>query len=265
MAGAVLTLALPEAVVVSGASSGLGNGLCRLLVASGVATIGVDVAKAPAELNGVAGYRHIAGDVADEATWQTVTAEVDGRNPKSIGLVTSAAVLDVGDILETSKKQIERTLSVNVIGTALAIKAMIPLMLKRGGGPIVAVASIDATFAEQQLSIYAASKGAVRQLARTIAMDHARAGIRVNVLSPGPMMAGLFMRHMQSAADPAKFEATRANRQPNGKILDPDDVARAALFLLSDGAGAINGADILADGGLTTSFDFRTGAEGASV
>jgi NAD(P)-dependent dehydrogenase (short-subunit alcohol dehydrogenase family) len=256
---------LPEAVVVTGASSGLGNALCRLLAASGVRTIGVDLAGAPADLAGLAGYSHVAGDVAEDATWRSAIAALDAANPRTIGLVTSAAILDIGDILDFTRESIEKTLRVNVVGTALAIKALLPPMLKRGGGRIVAVASVDATFAEQQLAVYAASKAAVRQLARTIAMDHARAGIRVNVLSPGPMMAGLFERHMKSAADPAKFEATRAARQPNGKILDPNDVARAAMFLLSDGAGALNGADVIADGGLTTSFDFRTGAEGASV
>ncbi|MEO8666923.1 MAG: SDR family oxidoreductase, partial [Bauldia sp.] len=228
-------------------------------------TIGTDVAKAPDDLAGAKGYSHIVADVSDEGSWKTVTDAVEAEKPARVGLVTAAAILDIGDIVDTTKEAWERSLRINVIGTALAMKAMIPLMLKRGGGPIVAVASIDATFAEQQLSVYSATKGAVRQLARTVAMDHARAGIRVNVLSPGPMMAGLFERHMKSAADPAKFEATRANRQPNGKILDPVDVGRAILFLLSDGAGAINGADVFADGGLTTSFDFRTGAEGASV
>ncbi len=78
-------------------------------------------------------------------------------------------------------------------------------------------------------------------------------------------MAGLFERHMKSASGPERFYATRAARQPGGRIMAPGDVARAALFLLSDGAAALNGADVIADGGLTTSFDFRTGAEGASV
>jgi NAD(P)-dependent dehydrogenase (short-subunit alcohol dehydrogenase family) len=154
---------------------------------------------------------------------------------------------------------------VNFIGTALAFQTLLPKMIERGAGTIVAIASIDATFAEQQLAVYSASKGAVRQLARTVALDHARQGIRINVLSPGPMMAGLFERHMKSANDPDRFLATRAARQPSGTILSPDDVARAALFLLSDGSMALTGADVIADGGLTASFDFRTGSEGASV
>lgn len=256
--------ALPELVVVSGTASGLGTSIARLLIASGVRTIGVDLAPAPAELEGAL-YTHHRGDVSLEATWADIAAAIDVAKPGSIGLVTAAAMLNVGTVLEFDKAAMEKTMSVNFIGTALAFRALLPLMIERGGGPIVAVASIDATFAEQQLAIYAASKGAVRQLTRTVAMDHARQGIRANVLSPGPMLAGLFERHMNSAKDPSRFLATRANRQPAGRILEPSEVARAALFLLSDGSTAINGAEIIADGGLTTSFDFRTGSEGASV
>ena len=79
------------------------------------------------------------------------------------------------------------------------------------------------------------------------------------------MLAGLFKRHLESAADSERFLATRSARQPGGRILEAREVAQAAMFLLSDGASALNGADLIADGGLTTSFDFRTGAEGASV
>lgn len=260
----VFNNALPELVVVSGTASGLGTNIARLLTESGVRTIGVDLAPAP-EILSSALYSHVQGDVTDEATWEGIVAIVNSEDPGTVGLVTSAAMLNVGTVLEFDKAAMEKTMSVNFIGTALAFRALLPLLIARGGGPIVAVASIDATFAEQQLAIYAASKGAVRQLTRTVAMDHARQGVRANVLSPGPMLAGLFERHMKSATDPDRFLSTRANRQPSGRILDPAEVARAALFLLSDASTALNGAEIVADGGLTTSFDFRTGSEGASV
>jgi len=259
---ASISFALPETVLVSGASSGLGHELCRLLVAAGVDTVGVDIAPAQPDFAGERLYRHVAGDVGQEATWHEAVSEVRGR---SLGLVTSAAILDVGTVVDATAAQLSRAFNVNVAGTAFAMKAVLPLMIAAGGGPIVAVASVNASLAEQQLAIYNASKAAVRQLARTVAMDHARQGIRVNVLSPGPMMAGLFKRHLESAADSDRFLATRSARQPNGRILDAAEVARAALFLLSDGASALNGADVIADGGLTASFDFRTGAEGASV
>ena len=256
--------ALPALVVVSGTASGLGTHIAGQLVDCGVATIGVDIAPQPKALERRL-YHHVQGDVTHDKIWAAVVDEIRKAAPARIGLATSAAILEVGTILEFDRAALEKTMAVNFVGTALGIRAVLPYMIERGGGSIVTVASIDATFAEQQLSVYAASKGAVRQLARTVAMDHARQGVRVNVLSPGPMLAGLFERHMKSAKDPERFHATRAARQPNGKILDPADVAKAALFLLSDASAALNGAEVIADGGLTTSFDFRTGSEGASV
>ncbi len=260
----VVSYHLPEMVFVTGASSGLGTGICKHLLEAGVDTVGIDLGPAPGAVKG-GRYTHLRGDVTSDAIWADVSALVRARAPATLGLVTSAAILEVGTILDFDKTAIERTMSVNVTGTALAFRALLPHMIERGKGVIVAVASVDASFAEQQLAVYATSKGAVRQLTRTVALDHARQGIRANVLSPGPMMAGLFERHMKSASDPEKFKSTRAARQPGGEILSPNDVASAALFLLSDGALALNAADVIADGGLTASFDFRTGAEGASV
>jgi NAD(P)-dependent dehydrogenase (short-subunit alcohol dehydrogenase family) len=96
-------------------------------------------------------------------------------------------------------------MSVNLIGTALAMATVIPRMEAGGGGAIVAIASVNAAVAEQQPAIYNASKAAVRQLARTAALDHARTGVRINVLSPGPMNAGLFKRLVESAKTAASF------------------------------------------------------------
>jgi NAD(P)-dependent dehydrogenase (short-subunit alcohol dehydrogenase family) len=252
-----LCMTLPALVVVSGTASGLGTRIAKQLVDCGVTTIGVDTALQPDGLNNRL-YVHMQGDVSQDKVWAAVGDEIRKTNPASVGLVTSAAMLEVGTILEFDRAALEKTMAVN-------IRAALPHMIERGGGSIVAVASVNGTLAEQQLSVYNASKGAVRQLARTVAMDHARQGIRANVLSPGAMLAGLFERHMKSARDPEKFQATRAARQPTGRITDPGDVAKAALFLLSDASAALNGSEVIADGGLTTSFDFRTGSEGASI
>jgi NAD(P)-dependent dehydrogenase (short-subunit alcohol dehydrogenase family) len=258
-----LCMTLPALVVVSGTASGLGTRIAKQLVDCGVTTIGVDTALQPDGLNNRL-YVHMQGDVSQDKVWAAVGDEIRKTNPASVGLVTGRHV-EVGTILEFDRAALEKTMAVNFTGTPLAIRAALLHMIERGGGSIVAVASVNGTLAEQQLSVYNASKGAVRQLARTVAMDHARQGIRANVLSPGAMLAGLFERHMKSARDPEKFQATRAARQPTGRITDPGDVAKAALFLLSDASAALNGSEVIADGGLTTSFDFRTGSEGASI
>jgi NAD(P)-dependent dehydrogenase (short-subunit alcohol dehydrogenase family) len=260
---ASFTLTLPDMVVVTGTASGLGQEIGKLLLENGSQVIGVDVA--PSELVGRDGYLHITGSIAEPETWEMVGKEIDAQNSGWLGFVACAAVLDVSTVPEATLAMINKIMSVNVTGTVLGMGATIPRMIASGRGSVVAVASVNATLAEQQLAIYNASKAAVRQLARTAALDHARQGVRINVLSPGPMMAGLFKRHAESASDTEKFVSTRANRQPQGRILEAEDVALCALFLLSDGASALLGTDIVADGGLTTGFDFRTGAEGASV
>lgn len=260
-----VSFSLPQTVVVTGASSGLGQELCRLLLQNGVATVGVDVSASQENLSSNTAYTHIAGDVGSQETWDKVIDHLREEDAPSIGLVTSAAILDVCDVTDVTTEILARAMHVNIVGTVLAMKALIPLMAEKKNGAIVAVASVNATLAEQQLAIYNATKAAVRQLARTVAVDHARDGIRTNVLSPGPMFAGLFKRHLESATDSKQFLATRSARQPEGRILEAAEVAQAAMFLLSSGATALRGAEIVADGGLTTSFDYRTGAEGASV
>lgn len=219
MTSPVVQFSLPQMVVVTGASSGLGHELSRLLIANGVATVGVDVANPQPDLASATGYHHIAGDVGAEATWDKVIDHVLQADASSLGLVTSAAILDVCDVTEATTDILNRAMHVNIVGTVLAMKALVPLMVEKKNGAIVAVASVNATLAEQQLGIYNATKAAVRQLARTVAVDHARDGVRTNVLSPGPMFAGLFKRHLESATDSKQFLATRSARQPEGRIL----------------------------------------------
>ena len=179
------------------------------------ASIGVDLAAAPSVLAGYDAYTHVAGSVTDEQLWAGVTASLPAAG--SLGLVTNAAILHVGDILTQPMDQVRQTLDVNIVGTVMAMRAVIPAMVARGGGSVVSVASIDAHFAEQQLAAYCASKSAVLQLARTVALDQARAGVNVNVVCPGPMRAGLFERHLASADDsdgvPAHPRAAAAVRR----------------------------------------------------
>ena len=149
--------------------------------------------------------------------------------------------------------------------TVVALQALLPLLTAADHGAAVAVSSVNAQFGEQQLAAYSSSKAALTGAVRTIALDYARRGVQINILAPGPMRAGLFERHLASAADPAKFLATRQARQPIGRIPGADEVARAALFLLSPAASAVFGSTLTADGGLTAGFDFRTGEEGSSA
>jgi NAD(P)-dependent dehydrogenase (short-subunit alcohol dehydrogenase family) len=250
------TLTLPDIVVVTGASSGFGLLCTTGLLDSGSRVIGVDLAAAGEPAATAPTYRHVRGDASTDEPWQQVTTEIallDG----AVGLLTCAAILSVGSAADLDLAEWNRVFEVNVFATLLAYRHVIPTIAARGGGPVVSVASVDALHAEQQLASYCSSKAAVYQLARTTALDFGRQGVRVNVLSPGPMRVGLFNRHLEAVQDPTLLR-TREARQPNGRILDPVEVAKAALFLLSDGSSGMTGAELTVDGGLTAGYEFRT-------
>jgi NAD(P)-dependent dehydrogenase (short-subunit alcohol dehydrogenase family) len=252
-----LGLPLPDVVVVSGASSGFGLLCTQKLVASGTKVIGVDLARGHGSVASSALYAHFQGNVADEPVWTAVAGELSPAD-RSLGLLTCAAILSVGSVVDLDLAEWRQVFSVNVDGALLAYRCLVPEIVMRGGGPIVSVASVDALHAEQELVSYCASKAAVYQLARTTALDFGRQGVRVNVLSPGPMRVGLFNRHLEAVNDPTLL-ATREARQPNGRILDPGEVANAALFLLSAGSSGMSGSELLVDGGLTAGYEFRAG------
>jgi 2,3-dihydro-2,3-dihydroxybenzoate dehydrogenase len=157
----------------------------------------------------------------------------------------------------------ERTWRINVLGNVLGLKAMLPRLMSAKRGAAVVVTSVDAAFAEQQLAHYSSSKGALEMAVRTIALDYARTGVTINLVAPGPMRAGLFERHLASAADPEEFLATRTARQPIGRIIGADEVANVVAFLLSGQASGVFATTVTVDGGLTSGFDFRPWASEA--
>jgi NAD(P)-dependent dehydrogenase (short-subunit alcohol dehydrogenase family) len=260
-----ITLWIPDLVVVSGSASGLGLDCVRTLLRAGATVVGVDITEGPAEFKDSDRYRHVQGSVVEATTWEEVAAELGAsRTTGGIGFIGAAAILQVGT-LDDDVDTWRRTWEVNVLGNVQALKRLLPLMREAPDSAVVVVTSIDADFGEQQLAAYTSSKAAVSGAVRTIALDYARSGVKINLLAPGPMRAGLFERHLASAKDPAEFLATREARQPIGRIVGADEVANAAMFLLSAQASAVFGTTLVADGGLTAGFDYRTGAEGASV
>jgi NAD(P)-dependent dehydrogenase (short-subunit alcohol dehydrogenase family) len=262
------TIALPDQVVVTGTASGLGEQTARLLLDTGVRVYGVDVAGAAADLTKADGFTEIRGSVTEAATWSGVVDTLRADAPDgvaSLGFVGAAAVLDVGILDDEDPAVWRRAWEINVLGNVVALQALLPLLTAAEHGAVVAVSSVNAQFGEQQLAAYSSSKAALTGAIRTIALDYARRGVQINILAPGPMRAGLFERHLASAADPEKFLATRQARQPIGRIPGADEVARAAAFLLSPAASAVFGSTLTADGGLTAGFDFRTGDEGSSA
>ena len=155
--------------------------------------------------------------------------------------------------METWRQQFED----NFFGAVLGTKACLPDMIAAGGGSVVVVSSVNGWMAEQGLIAYSCTKATLIEFARSLAVDHARQGIRANVVAPGATDTPAFRRAMGTAEDPEAWIAERAARNPLGRILSADEVANVVWFLASDEAAGMTGAVVAVDAGLSVSFDFR--------
>jgi NAD(P)-dependent dehydrogenase (short-subunit alcohol dehydrogenase family) len=240
--------------VVTGGASGVGKATADLLTANGVSVVAVDQAWTDGDLH--EGIDRIAGDVTDGGTWSAALMAAERLGGPTM-LVINAAKLVIGTVLDVSEEDFRAVIEVNVFGAVKALKATLPRMIERGGGSIVVVASTASLFAEQALAAYATSKGGILQLIRSVAVDHARQGIRANAVCPGAIDTPFFRQHVDSAPDTQAFLKEKTDRHPDGRILQPEDVARLSWFLLSDASIGMNGASVMIDGGLTATFDFE--------
>jgi NAD(P)-dependent dehydrogenase (short-subunit alcohol dehydrogenase family) len=233
--------------VVTGAASGMGLATARALRERGTAVVGVDLADGPAPW--------VQGDVADQDTWDRVAAECEERGGADC-LVACAADLVVAPFLETSVEDFRRLFDINVLGVVRGMRTLMPAMLERRSGAIAVICSVNSLFVEDALSAYSTSKGALLQLVRSAALEHARDGLQINAVCPGIIDTPLLQRHFDLLDDPAAARAAAARRTPAGRILSPEEIAETICFLVGDGASAISGAAVVVDGGLTTAYDF---------
>jgi NAD(P)-dependent dehydrogenase (short-subunit alcohol dehydrogenase family) len=194
----------------------------------------------------------LEGDVADETDVARVVDEVLGRFGRIDVLVNNAGISGVGDLAETTPEQFDEVMRVNVRSVFLMSRAVVPGMMERRSGSVVNVASAIAETGLARRVSYAASKGAVLALTRSMQVDCAAYGVRVNAVLPGTIHTPFVDRYLEASyADPDEgLRAIRA-RQLTGELGRPEDVAAAILFLASDEARFVLGSGISVDGGLS--------------
>jgi len=242
-----------KAAIVTGAGGGIGRAISVALARAGaaVAACDIDPARAgeTADLAAAAGGRAaaVACDVADEASCRRAVEEAVARFGALHVLVNGAAMLDPdATVVECEPASWNRVLAVNLGGAFLMSKFAIPHLERAGGGSIIHIASQLGSVGSPRRVAYCATKGALIQLAKAMAMDHAAQKIRVNTLSPGAVETDRLVYRFGSME---KARQVAGPKHLLGRLGQPDEIANAAVFLASDASSFMTGADLLVDGG----------------
>jgi NAD(P)-dependent dehydrogenase (short-subunit alcohol dehydrogenase family) len=234
--------------VITGTASGIGAEAARLFAAEGARVVGVDVA------SGAEGELAIEADVSDEGQVRDAYARAREEMGRIDVLMNNAGInpTDDSSVIETALEAWQRVQDVNLRSVFLCCKHGIPHLLDAGGGSVINVASFVATMgaAVSQIS-YTASKGAVLSLSRELGVEFADRGIRVNALCPGPVNTPLLKELF--AKDPERA-AKRLVHIPMGRFGEPEEIAKAALFLASDDSTFVTASTFLVDGGLSGAY-----------
>lgn len=232
------------AVCVTGAAGGIGLRLVECLLAEGYGVSAWDVAPGP--LAGIAdpSLAVHALDVRDRGAMESAARAADQRFGSVHGLVTLAAIYRRQPFLEIDEETWDRHFAVNLKGSLLAAQAVLPLMRLQKKGSIVFFSSSLARTGGTKTAAYAATKGGILGLMRSLALDVARDGIRVNAVSPAITDTAM----ARTNHDAATMQA-RAAANPTGRIGKPLDMAQAALFLLDEENAFMTGQDIRVTGG----------------
>ena len=245
--------------VITGTAAGIGRATALRFAEEGAAVVGADVSEQAnaetAQLVQEAGGKMISTtvDVTDHTSVAAMFALAEEQFGRVDILFNNAGVMLPGDAdaLTTSDEVIDRTLAINVKGVIHGCRHGIPALRRAGGGSIINTASFVASVGAATPQIaYTASKGAVLALTRELAVVHAREGIRVNALSPGPLQTELLM----SFLDTEEKRQRRLVHVPMGRFGQAAEMANAALFLASDESSYMTGTNLLVDGGLTAAY-----------
>jgi NAD(P)-dependent dehydrogenase (short-subunit alcohol dehydrogenase family) len=235
-----------QTVIVTGAGSGIGFEMARQFLSEGATVYAADLHPDTVP----DGTKPVHVDVTDPDTIAALVGEAVTGTGRLDVMCNNVGASSVSDPLSCTVEDWDRTFAVNARGVFLGTKYALTPMLGQGHGAIVNTASVAGQVGLKDRAAYCASKGAVIAFTRQVAVQYAGTGVRANCVCPGTVDSPWVGRLLAAADDPVTARAGLVARQPMGRLGTPAEVAAAALYLASDDAAFITGAELVIDGGL---------------
>ena len=246
-----------KTALITGGSEGIGRATALLFCKEG-AKVGImsrtakHLRKVVSEAEGKGEIKAWTGDVSDEKDVKRVVRAFYKRFGKIDILFNNAGILEGGTVVTTTNDVWDRTMDINVKGVFLMSKHVVPLMAKHGGGSIINNSSVLGIVGMEGCMAYNASKGAVRQITRSMALDHAKENIRVNSVCPGYIKTKMDVEFMGNPPDAEEqLDEIAAGMIPMVRRAEAVEVAQSVLFLAGDESKYMTGSDLVIDGGWT--------------
>ena len=244
-----------KVALVTGAGSGIGASIAETFAQAGAFTIvaeineqsGSAVAQKIQRAGGKAEFVRL--DVSKESDCESVAKKVLRTQGRLDVLVNNAGIGCVGTLLQSTVEDLDRLYAVNVRGVYAMSKAFLPDMVQRKSGAIINLASIGGVVGIRDRVAYCTTKFAVVGLTKTMALDHSHQGIRINCICPGRVETPFVKARLAEYPDPQEAYREMSATQLTGRMLRPDEIAGAALYLASDEAASVTGSCFMIDGG----------------